>query len=867
MSQFQPPVDVLTRISSLEKKRRRGNYDVAYDPADRPGAPTGVDLDFRVREKRDRIHYTGVVKWNPISAGICAADVSHYEIQFEPCFLNGNAREAGRRYREIVIIEDPDEAEAEFLKCLFPTVEHPKEWYYHARVAVIDKENRKSPWSAWTSPISPQQDGDPSPPYPNGIALGFDKNEGRSEPRWRAIVEFDEIPFWDVPPTADRDKFEADIDQTGGITAAATSVKLTDVSGLPAPLSLKRSDEVILTIRPNSDEREVIAYSTKDGPNNTIGSLRRGLEGTAKRAHPNGAKVKLSAADAQQQQNDLKTYQIRLRRRLKDDSGWATNAAGKFIQRRQTIRWETEDEDNDSKVRAFFDNVRKQHYWKASVRTRDRFNRWGEWSDWTPIGSPSDTSVVPAPTALVVDVDPRKINLLWDAPFDADDDETDDDLKTLTADIAYFQVQVSDRSDFNKTLSNFWRSDRYVGVMHKSFKKKKTDRGTFHIRVRSVNGSGKKSAWTTGSNSRKKPGKVRNRTVAGRTRAVVVKFDPPNTWDDLTTDGWDATEVAHYEVSVYRNGSFYDQDLQVKSLRKSFPIPKADANGNWSAIVNAVGHEGESTTPDAATGSAVPEAAGAETFSELGGTLLSGHLPAIIDASKFVTGVRPHHYGANPPANPIDGDVWFDSNVGKVKKYYSSARTFYNNTTGTYQSTGTGWIVAADGNDVFAGSVVADVIRGSYIYGLVIEAGSFTGGAITLTGSGSIFRTGPSNVDGWRIEISNTSAERLSWIQRSLNADALRASISIYSGNYLNLFANNGIRVEKSILVDATGGNPAVQVGTYNDQKNVLRLRNTGAALPAPPTGYCDIHFRGDLTPSELRVIFPNGSAKVLATA
>lgn len=71
---------------------------------------------------------------------------------------------------------------------------------------------------------------------------------------------------------------------------------------------------------------------------------------------------------------------------------------------------------------------------------------------------------------------------------------------TVDNDIAYFQVQVSNRSDYDPALSTYYKQDRFVAGEHKTFKIKKPS-GTYYARVRSVDASGNKSAWVSATGS------------------------------------------------------------------------------------------------------------------------------------------------------------------------------------------------------------------------------------------------------------------------------------------------------------------------------------------------------------------------------
>lgn len=55
-------------------------------------------------------------------------------------------------------------------------------------------------------------------------------------------------------------------------------------------------------------------------------------------------------------------------------------------------------------------------------------------------------------------------------------------------------------------------------------------------------------------------------------------------------------------------------------------------------------------------------------------------------------------------------------------------------------------------------------------------------------------------------------------------------------------------------------------VGTSTDTSNYIDLHNAGGIVAAPSAGKARINYRADLSPAELRVRFPNGVTKTLAT-
>lgn len=835
MTTWRKPTDVITRMQTLERGKREGAFDTDYDPDQRPTAVTGVTLDFRVREIRGEIDYDGIVDWIALGpdSNYCAADIAWYEIQMQGCNSAGVAK-PDSRLKDIYIVKNETDLDPDELKAIFERVKHPKRWYQKARVRVIDKDGREGVWSDWTVPVLPRRAARPGPPAPSNIVLSFDKMNGVGSQKacWRGRVKFDEIDFWDVPPTADRGKVSVNL--SGALTAGATTLTL-GTSDLPAPVAGER---ISVTIRPGGDNAEVVSYSGKNV--NQITGVRRGLEGTTAIAHPDGANVVLAAADQQDRQNDLRGYDVQFRRCTVDGSGnfiaWVKDENDDYVQRTDNISWKKEDNDNGNRAVAEFPRLLKRHWWRARARTRAKYNLIGDWSDWTAPGSPSDNTAPPACMSIGMEVDPRRITLAAIVPSDTTDSTQ------MHEDISHLHYQVSDRADFNQNLSGFWREDVKHPSAHKSFRKKKTERGPFHARVRTVDGSNNKSAWVSTNKQRKTPGKVRNRQVLGRTRSVVVKYDAPNAWSDGSTDEWMVDEVGHYEIDLYRDAGagpyLYDQDLQVKSLRKSFPVPKSDASGSWSSVIRSVGREGDFVTPDAATGSAVPEAAGAESFGELSGSISKSQMG--------VLGIA--RYQSSAPSPAVAGDVWMDTNFTppRVKHYNGSS---WNESS-----------VDVAANSVIASSITAGAINGHTISGVTYYAGTYGYARIRITGG-------------------SQAAEAIDWL--SANDSTVNASLSRSFGTFgLYHWVNGAMEIGNynggNTLIINPAGDITLSAGEINLSSNVVdvsgaldaggRLKGdkvvVGTSSTAPDTGFVAIYKDANT----LKAKDPAGVVRTLCT-
>jgi hypothetical protein len=492
----KPKRSVLAHVSEVKAMVKKKNSVEPYDPDDPPGKIVGVVLDFKVREKHTHLRYRAIVRWDPMPAGQCAADLHQYIIQMRPCDEDGDEIEAGRRKFGTYTVEKASDLDVNLLTFEFHDVEHPKEWHYKARVRAVDTEGNKGEWSDWTDPLLPFDEANPLPPPPDTPVLVFDLNEkDRQEPRHRAIVRFPELGPWDIPPTQTAERFDTTLD--GAIGSGATDIKVTDISGFMQPLSTKQP--LGASLRPGKKSTlEVITYNDRDVPNKKLLGVKRGQDGTAAAPHGNGSAIRQSKGDQQDKINDLDRYVIQLRRCEVDSGGafidWVVDDDGKYVQRTANEDWSQENDDEDDLVKHVFPNVRWRHYWRARARTVDRYNRRGEWSDWSNVGSPSDDTPPPQPNSVSVNVDNNRVTVECVLPTDPDDPEVPH------IDIAYCQYQIST----SNTFATITKQDMYVVGEKKNFKVKKAS-VQYYGRVRTVDASGNKSAWATSNANKQRP--------------------------------------------------------------------------------------------------------------------------------------------------------------------------------------------------------------------------------------------------------------------------------------------------------------------------------------------------------------------------
>lgn len=579
MSVWNKPRDAIDiRLGKRERKDRNG-HTVAYDPDRRPGPIDGVDLDFRVREKRKELRYSGKVTWDALAPGTCEADIALYHIQLEATDKDGVPKDGVRRKFASVIINDPEDLEPDNLIVWFRDLDHPRSWYWRARVRVIDTAGRRGEWSDWTDHMLPHQDAKPLPPYPDNIVMEFDKNEKkRHEPRWRGIVKFDEIQFWDVPPTADVDAVNTTL--RADFNIGDTTARLTSVSGWAVPLP---KEPLAATLRPhNEDEYEIIRYSGVDVPNNNLTGVRRAQEGTTEHNHPNGAAIKSSAADQQERHNDLQAYIVQIRRWDTATADFMLTDEGKYIQRTKSHSWKSEEDDADSKVRAVFPNLTKKQSWKCRARTRDRFNRLGDWSPWSTVFSVVDETDPPQPNNVEVAVDNHKVHVDWEFEPDPDDATSQHD------DIAYYQVELHK----NESFTDLVKKDYFVVGTKKTFRVKKASI-QYWARVRSVDGSENKSEWATNTANKQRPGQgaeITNITFddAEKEKGAKLRCVVVFTYDEA---GYNEDHIDRYVVeAIITSGAAYTGNEPRKRVvvEAQGDDAETDANDPKSAVFKGV---------------------------------------------------------------------------------------------------------------------------------------------------------------------------------------------------------------------------------------------------------------------------------------
>lgn len=290
----------------------------------------------------------------------------------------------------------------------------------------------------------------------------------------------------------------------------------------------------------------------------------------------------------------------------------------------------------------------------------------------------------------------------------------------------------------------------------------------------------------------KKPGRVQNRQIIAKTRAVVTKFDPPTTWDDLTTEGFSEDLIDRYEVTLRRGG--VDLETQTgKGTRYVWPMTKAEAAlTGYGFRARAIIEDLEPGVEDAATGSVTPEPI-TVPFTDITGSIdysQSGSL----GMSRYGTTTQ---MNASPAK---DGDIWINTSFSPTRVYRRVAGS---------------WVYQVS-QDIIAGTIIADAVVAGAIDGHSIVGATITGGTI---------RTGTS---GNYIEMTAGLQDRIRF-----HSDILAIGGALVSdGTSLSIFGPQASGGTTGALTLHSGG-AAVVGGTYLEVLGQVRVGNASTAPAA----------------------------------
>jgi hypothetical protein len=242
------PPSIIRDIKGIKNHVRGHNTQSEMDPEDVPAAPTGVDLDFKAREKQNKIDYDAVVKCNASTPNLCAAEIGNYVFQMKAVKENGdsipeNKLDTGEDIKWSRVVSRRNASDMDTPHAPFERVPHPKEWYYVARARVIDRIGHLGEWSDWTSPQKAPQEADPDVPVPSSLAINFDRVGKDRHHRYRAIVQCNEINNWDIPGG----------DHEGDVKQFEFEIRISDVDGTVLDVEGRRK-----TIHQGKDSNSII---------------------------------------------------------------------------------------------------------------------------------------------------------------------------------------------------------------------------------------------------------------------------------------------------------------------------------------------------------------------------------------------------------------------------------------------------------------------------------------------------------------------------------------------------------------------------------------------------------------------------------
>lgn len=166
----------------------------------KPDVPQNVALTFTVREHKQHAEFRAIVNWDDVTNDIQGTElnVDRYQVHLMPTNAAGDKQANGQVHKKTAHAkESGDAADTDDppTRAVFPNVEHPRTWYYKARVRAIDNRGRRSEWTDWTTPVQPV-DALVAPPQVTGVALSFDTQERHRHVRNRAVIKWDEVGTW-----------------------------------------------------------------------------------------------------------------------------------------------------------------------------------------------------------------------------------------------------------------------------------------------------------------------------------------------------------------------------------------------------------------------------------------------------------------------------------------------------------------------------------------------------------------------------------------------------------------------------------------------------------------------------------------------
>ena len=196
-------------------------------------------------------------------------------------------------------------------------------------------------------------------------------------------------------------------------------------------------------------------------------------------------------------EDDMKAYVVQLQRA---ELG-AGEVEGNWTDWKRDRMRAAKDKDEDTIVKTVFHNVRKRYVYRVRVRSIDRFNRRGDWSEWYYGGQPGDTTPIPAPTGVTLDVDQHKFHVTWDVPEESAGGPGGTNDHIPSYDVDYSQVEIATDAGFTSVI----RHDYKVKGENKTFRAVRPGASPYYARVRCVSSTEGTSEWAPTSATKNTP--------------------------------------------------------------------------------------------------------------------------------------------------------------------------------------------------------------------------------------------------------------------------------------------------------------------------------------------------------------------------
>lgn len=417
---------VLDRIISDTRTPPDGGGGGGSDD-NRAGVPANVDIFFEVREKKKDLEYHAAVTFDAVTTDENgdAQETAQYVIDWVPCTKVGNII-TDEKVRQFLwdpndaTIDDPLDPANDYLVILPGNVPRPKVWYWKARVRAVSDGGHKGAWSDWCEPSLPIRDSLPEPPYPTSVNLRFKWKDTNQQPIFSGVVAFNDVNYWDIPGfDYEDDVTEYEIQVEPLERDPSGSIDLTgpddtgDNGAYTDGFKYSRAD-------PNNDgepweiRRKKVKDKDADDTYVTLGTLAEditeidtdfdvdetGVVGVP--AVPfivlTGSGEKWLVTTRTLVAASLYSYEVY---RQFGNTAAATHSTG------APLEWLKD----PFRYKVDFDHIERPRtvYWRARVRSKDRFNRLGEWSPYTVPETPWSNIdfQVPRPQNLKADIQIR----------------------------------------------------------------------------------------------------------------------------------------------------------------------------------------------------------------------------------------------------------------------------------------------------------------------------------------------------------------------------------------------------------------------------------------------------------------------------